>query len=106
MLSEKLGRDIYHYHLHVVYVPVVEKKLYFKKNNKDPELAGKLKEVIPQITQSMKWPLRMTAERDGKMVTRNSYSFLQDRYHDHMKAVRYEDFERGERGSTTEHCRL
>ena len=52
-LSDALGRDIYHYHLHVVYVPVVEKKLYFKKNNKDPALAGKLKEVIPQITQSI-----------------------------------------------------
>ncbi|MCL1853052.1 MAG: plasmid recombination protein [Peptococcaceae bacterium] len=106
MLSEKLGRDIYHYHLHVVYVPVVEKKLYFKKNNADPEKAGKLKEVIPQITQSMKWPLRMTVERDGKTVTRNSYSFLQDRYHEHMKAAGFEDFERGERGSTTEHLEV
>ena len=106
MLSEKLGRDIYHYHLHVVYVPVVEKKLYFKKNNVDPEKAGQLKEVIPQITQSMKWPLRMTVERDGKTVTRNSYSFLQDRYYEHMKAAGYEDFERGERGSTTEHLEV
>ena len=106
MLSEKLGRDIYHYHLHVVYVPVVEKKLYFRKNNADPELAGKLKEVIPQITQSMKWPLRMTVERDGKTVTRNSYSFLQDRYHEHMIAAGYEGFERGERGSTTEHLEV
>jgi len=52
MLSEKLRRDIYHYHLHVVYVPVVEKKLYFRKNNANPELAGKLKEVIPQIGRS------------------------------------------------------
>ena len=41
-LSDALGRDVYHYHLHVVYVPVVEKKLYFKSNNKNPELAGKL----------------------------------------------------------------
>ena len=106
MLSEKLGRDIYHYHLHVVYVPVVEKKLYFKKNNKDPELAGKLKEVIPQITQSMKWPLRMTGELDGKTVTRNSYSFLQDRYYEHMKAAGFEDFERGERGSNKEHLEV
>jgi len=106
MLSEKLGRDIYHYHLHVVYVPVVEKKLYFRKNNADPEKAGKLKEVIPQITQSMKWPLRMTVERDGKTVTRNSYSFLQDRYHEHMKAAGYDGFERGERGSTTAHLEV
>jgi len=105
-ISDQLGRDIYHYHLHVVYVPVVEKKLYFKKNNKDPEKAGKLKEVIPQISQSNKWPLRMTVEVDGKTVTRNSYSFLQDRYHEHMKAAGFEGFERGERGSTTEHLEV
>ena len=105
-LSEQLGRDVYHYHLHVVYVPVVEKKLYFKKNNKDPEKAGKLKEVIPQISQSKKWPLRMTVERGGKTVTRNSYSFLQDRYHEHMRAAGFDGFERGERGSTTEHLEV
>ena len=105
-LSEKLGRDVYHYHLHVVYVPVVEKNLYFKKNNKNPELAGKLKEVIPQISQSMKWPLRMQGERDGKTVTLNSYAFLQDRYYDHMKAIGFDGFERGERGSTTEHLEV
>jgi hypothetical protein len=89
-----------------VYVPVVQKELYFKKNNKNHELAGKLKEVIPQVSQSNKWPLRMTAERDGKTVTRNSYSFLQDRYFQHMQAAGFEDFERGERGSTTEHLEV
>ena len=31
-LSEQLGRDVYHYHLHVVYVPVVQKEVYFKKH--------------------------------------------------------------------------
>ena len=30
-LSEQLGRDIYHYHLHVVYVPVVEKEVKWTK---------------------------------------------------------------------------
>ena len=105
-LSEQLGRDVYHYHLHVVYVPVVEKKLYFRKNNKDPNLAGKLKEVIPQISQSNKWPLRVTMERDGKKYTVNSYSLLQDRYHEHMKAAGFDGFERGERGSTTEHLEV
>jgi len=63
VLSEELGRDVYHYHLHVVYVPIVEKKLYFKKNNKNPELAGKLKEVINQISHSKKWPLKMPIEK-------------------------------------------
>jgi len=30
-LSEELGRDVYHYHLHVVYIPVVEKEIKRKK---------------------------------------------------------------------------
>ncbi|MCL2343137.1 MAG: plasmid recombination protein [Firmicutes bacterium] len=102
-LSEQYGRDVYHYHLHVVYVPVVEKKLYFKKNNKDPELAGKLKEVIPQISQANKWPMRVPVERDGKTIMVNSYSLLQDRFYEHMRAAGFDGFERGERGSTAEH---
>jgi len=40
----------------VVYVPVVQKEVYFQKNNKDPEKAGKLKEVITQVSHSKKWP--------------------------------------------------
>jgi hypothetical protein len=98
-LSEQLGRDVYHYHLHVVYVPVVDKEIYFKKNNKDPEKAGKLREVVKQVSHSKKWP--RFKDENGKWV--NSYSLLQDRYHDHMRAAGYTDFERGERGSTAEH---
>ena len=30
-MSEQLGEDVYHYHLHVVYVPVVEKKVLYAK---------------------------------------------------------------------------
>jgi hypothetical protein len=105
-LSEKLGRDVYHYHLHVVYVPVVEKEIYFKKNNKNPELAGKLKEVIPQISHSKKWPRRVPVDKNGKTVMLNSYSLLQDRFYDHMKAAGFEGFERGERGSTKEHLEV
>jgi chromosome segregation ATPase len=90
----------------VVYVPVVEKKLYFRKNNKNPELAGKLKEIIPQISQNRKWPPRVQVERDGKTYTVNSYSLLQDRYHTHMKKAGFDGFERGERGSTTEHLEV
>ena len=26
-MSEALGEDVYHYHLHVVYIPVVEKQI-------------------------------------------------------------------------------
>jgi len=100
-LSEELGRDVYHYHLHVVYVPVVEKEIYYRKNNKNPELAGKLKETITQVSHSKKWP-RHTAEKGWV----NSYSLLQDRFFEHMKAAGYDDIERGERGSTREHLEV
>jgi len=98
-LSEQYGRDIFHYHLHVVYVPVVDKEIYFKKNNKNPELAGKLREVVKQVSHSKKWP-RYKDER-GQWV--NSYSLLQDRFYEHMKSAGFTDFERGERGSTAAH---
>ena len=105
-LSEQLGRDVYHYHLHVVYVPVVQKEILWSKRTKDKSLVGKVRETIPQISQSKKWPLRQEGERDGKTIILNSYSFLQDRYHEHMKAAGYDGFERGERGSTTEHLEV
>ena len=110
-LSEQLGRDVYHYHLHVAYVPVVDKEIYFKKNNKDPELAGKLREVIKQVSHSKKWPKLKQFDENGEVVRNakgkavlvNSYSLLQDRYHDHMKQAGYIGFERGEHNSTAEH---
>ena len=30
-MSEALGEDIFHYHLHVVYIPVVEKQILWSK---------------------------------------------------------------------------
>jgi hypothetical protein len=102
-LSDELGRDVYHYHLHVIYIPVVPKEVYYQKTNKDPALAGKLKEVIPQISHSKKWPIRVPVERDGKTIILNEYSLLQDRFFEHMRSAGFEGFERGERGSTAEH---
>lgn len=98
-LSEKLGYDVYHYHLHVIYVPVVEKEVLWSKRCKDPALVGTVKEIIPQISHSKKWP-RFRGE-DGKWV--NSYSLLQDRYFEHMQVAGFEDFERGKVGSTAKH---
>lgn len=34
-MSDALGRDVYHYHLHVVYIPVVEKQILWSKRCKD-----------------------------------------------------------------------
>ncbi len=39
------GRDVYHYHLHVVYIPVVEKQILWSKRCKDKALRGTVKET-------------------------------------------------------------
>ncbi len=110
-LSEELDRDVYHYHLHVVYIPVVEKEIRWSKRCKDEALAGTVKEVIHQVSHSKKWasvkaldengePIRA---ENGKAMLIPSYSLLQDRFFEHMKKVGFKDFERGVRGSTTQH---
>jgi len=41
-----MGRDIFHYHLRVVYVPIVQKEILWSKRTKDKSLVGKVKEII------------------------------------------------------------
>jgi len=98
-LSDQLGYDVFHYHLHVIYVPVVDKEIKWSKRCKDPALVGTVKETVKQVSHSKKWP--RYKDESGQWV--NSYSLLQDRFHEHMRAAGYTDFERGERGSTAEH---
>lgn len=110
-MSEQLGEDVYHYHLHVVYVPVVEKKVLYSKRCKDPALRGTVKEVITQVSRSKKWASKPAIDefgepllqKNGKPVLKKSYSVLQDDYYEHMVAAGYTDIERGEVGSTEEH---
>ena len=110
-LSEKLGQDVYHYHLHVVYIPVVEKEIRWTKRCKDKALVGKVKEVIQQVSHSKKWASVKAVDKDGKelldengkAVLIHSYSLLQDRFFEHMRNAGFKDFERGERGSTSKH---
>ena len=102
-LTEKLGYPVYHYHLHVVALPVVEKEVRYSKRCKDPELVGKVKEVIHQISHSKKWASQKVTDKDGKSHIIKSYSLLQDRFFEHMRDAGFEDFERGERGSTAQH---
>ena len=102
-LTEKLGYPVYHYHLHVVALPVVEKEVRYSKRCKDPELVGKVKEVIHQISHSKKWASQKVTDENGKSHIIKSYSLLQDRFFEHMRDAGFEDFERGERGSTAQH---
>ena len=110
-MSEALGRDVYHYHLHVVYIPVVEKQVLWSKRCKDKSLVGTVKETITQVSSSKKWKSlpavdeqgRPILQKNGKPVLRKSYSALQDDFFNAMRTAGYTDVERGERGSTEEH---
>ena len=110
-MSEALGRDVYHYHLHVVYVPVVEKQIKWSTRCKDKSLVGTVKETIMQISSSKKWLSKPAVDeagatlltKNGKPVLRKSYSVLQDDFFNAMRDAGYDDVERGERGSSEEH---
>ena len=102
-LTEQLGHPVYHYHMHVVALPVVEKEVRFSKRCKDPALVGTVKEVIHQISHSKKWASLKTTDEQGRTQLIKSYSLLQDRFVEHMQDAGFADFERGERGSTAQH---
>ena len=110
-MSEALGEDVYHYHLHVVYIPVVEKQILWSKRCKDESLRGTVKETITQVSRSKKWESKPVLDEDGnpmlnargKKILRSSYSVLQDDFFHFMRVAGYTDLERGERGSTEEH---
>ena len=110
-MSEALGEDVYHYHLHVVYIPVVEKEILWSKRCKDTALRGTVKEVITQVSRSKKWASKPALDPNGepllngngKPILKKSYSVLQDDFYRHMVEAGYTDIERGEQGSTEEH---
>ncbi len=110
-MSEALKQDVYHYHMHVVYIPVVEKQILWSKRCKDLSLVGTVKETVMQVSSSKKWLSKVALDegdnpiiqKNGKPVLRKSYSVLQDDVFDFMRAAGYDDVERGERGSSEEH---
>ena len=109
-LSEQYGEPIYHYHMHIVALPVVEKQVLWTKRCKNPELVGTVKEVIQQVSHSKKWKSPQAVDEQGKpmydekgkAVLVPTYSILQDEFFEHMQAAGFNDFARGERGSTAE----
>lgn len=102
-LTNQFGHPVYHYHLHVVALPVVEKEILWSKRCKDPALVGTVKEVIHQVSHSKKWASQKATDEDGHTHIVKSYAQLQDRFFEHMRDAGFEDFERGEKGSTAEH---
>ena len=109
-LSDKYGYPVYHYHMHVMALPVVEKKVLWSKRCKDKSLIGTVKEIINQISHSKKWksPQKLNEygepefNEKGKPVLVPSYSILQDQFYEHMQEAGFKDFERGVRGSTAQ----
>ena len=110
--SDAKRRDIYHYHLHAIVIPVVEKEILWSKRCKDPALRGTVKEVIHQVSHSKKWASNIPmVDEDGKPVLRKngkpkfraSYSILQDELFEHMQEHGFTGFQRGEMSSTREH---
>ena len=110
-LTEKYGKTIYHYHLHVVALPVVRKEVKWTKKCKDKALIGTTKEVINQVSHSNKWKSEQVLDNQGKpvydkkgnAVLIKSYSLLQDRFFQYMSDCGYKDFIRGVKGSNQEH---
>ena len=110
-LTEEYGKPIYHYHLHVVALPIVKKEIKWSKRCKDKSLVGTVKEVINQVSHSKKWKSEQLVDnfgnpvydKNGKVVLVKSYSLLQDRFFKYMTDCSYKDFIRGEKGSNAEH---
>ena len=110
-LTEEFGKEIYHYHLHVIAIPVVQKEIKYSKRCKDKSLVGKTKEVINQVSHSKKWKSEQAVDakgsplydEKGKPILIKSYSLLQDRFFNYMFDNGYRGFIRGIKGSTAEH---
>lgn len=109
-MTEKYGKPVYHYHLHIMALPVVDKEVKWTKRCKNPKLVGTVKEVIHQVSHSKKWRSEKAVDEDGnpiinskgKQIYHASYSILQDKFFEHMQNAGFTGFVRGERGSTNE----
>lgn len=110
-LTEEYDKPIYHYHLHVIALPVVKKEIKYSKRTKDKSLVGKVKETIMQVSHSKKWKSQKALDTEGneilndkgKPILIKSYSLLQDRFYKYMSDSGYRGFIRGLKGSTAKH---
>ena len=110
-LSEEYGKPVYHYHLHVIAIPVVQKEIKWSKRCKNKSLIGTTKEIINQVSHSKKWKSEQLTDNfgnpvydeSGKAKLIKSYSLLQDRFFQYMSDSGYRGFIRGIKGSTKEH---
>ncbi len=91
--SAERGRDVFHYHMHVVAIPAVPV---------DHNLSGNGQARF-RVCHSVKWP-RMTERTEGGITkTVKTFSLLQDRFYSFLLEAGYQEIERGMPGSTMEH---
>lgn len=102
-LTEKYGHPVYHYHIHIVALPVVGKQVLWTKRCKDPALVGTVKEVIHQVSHSKKWKSQKVMNDEGCISLIPSYRILQDEFFRHMQEAGFKDFVRGKCGSDAQH---
>ena len=110
-LTEQYGKPVYHYHMHLVALPVVEKQILWTKRCKDKSLVGTVKETVNQISHSKKWKSPQAVDENGNVIFNEkgkpvlipSDSILQDDFFNHKQRAGFNDFIRGEKGSTAEH---
>lgn len=101
-VSDKYGYPVYHYHLHIVALPVVQKEIKWSKRCKDKALVGTVKEVVNQVSHSKKWKSEQIVDEKENKILVPSYSLLQDKLFEYMQNACFEDFVRGEKGSARE----
>ena len=92
--SEERGRNVFHYHMHVVAIPAV------------PAEAGASEtedQTVYRICHSKKWPRTHEVTENGITKIVKSFSVLQDRFYSFLQDAGYRDIERGDPGSTMEH---
>ena len=78
------------------------------KRCKDPELVGKVKEVIHQVSHSKKWMSEKAIDEKGNLILNSkgkqvyhaSYSVLQDKFFEYMQEAGYGGFSLGEHGNS------
>ena len=113
-MTEDLGQEVYHYHMHIVFIPVVEKQICWPETCEDENLRGKVKETVMHVSYRKKWNGMPAMDeqgnpvysQSGKKIFIHGYTLVQDRFLEAMQQAGYTDIQRGERGSSAYHMTM
>ena len=68
VMTETYGKTIYHYHLHIMVLPVVDKEMHGSKRCKGPALVETVKEVMHQISHSKREKSKKALDKNGNPI--------------------------------------